>query len=945
MAESDIKIKVALEDTGFKQGFEKLVKVVDKFTKAADKLLKTQKSLVKTQNNVNKANKEEQKQQEKLNVATKQRLAVSKSLNAQRTKEIRSTEKAIDTARKQQIQMQQEADVERRAAIEKRKKIQLQEKERIATIKGKDARRANILQIKRENLERQKVNAALKADIIRRTQTSIVINQNTKALNRNAFSLKLVGKGLIDITNQGRLVQNSFATIRSKLLLASFGFGLVTAAVGKNIKAFAEQQESVLRLGLQFGSLAANELAEFASAQQKITRFGDEVINSVMSQFGAYGANVEQTKLLTTATLDLAEGQGMDLNSAALLVAKSFGSTTNALSRYGISIDSSSSKQEKINQIITQSQKKYGGLAKLLGKMSGSEIKQLSMAFGDLQERFGDVLQEGLEPVIKGMTRFIENLNTTQIRIMAEAILSLAGSFIFLRTVALGATMVAAVNTARKTLARFTAIQLATKGVTTGLTTSLVVFKRALVGVTGGFGALLAITATVGVALFEMSGLFKSTAKEEESAKKELDEYKDSLNTLRTDDAMEQLKNFFDKLVQGNNLLKIANASFTKELTKPLEAMPDAFSQQRGQLINQLEKTNQEILKEEEGFGSQRLILTQMVASADNLIVAASKNGNQKRVNELIERKRINIFELALLDEQKQALVNQKEEIEATLTSISIPEQFKNQFIELTGVTSDFFDEFIAGSGVMESVQSGLISTNSELVAVMNTVISKKGNFLELSETERLAIIAEIVAKQKLDKTNKEVSTNAIKFAEMEASAKAKLVGATLKSTAALLSSQGKNAKESARLQQLAAIADTYAAATKTVLNPVQMAQVIIAGLANVAQIEAALNRMGGSSSSAGGVYGKFEHGGYVGGNRHSQGGTIIEAERGEFVMSRNAVESIGLETLNQMNQSGGGGNINVNVSGNVLTQDFVEGELAESIKEAVRRGSDFGIG
>ena len=88
----------------------------------------------------------------------------------------------------------------------------------------------------------------------------------------------------------------------------------------------------------------------------------------------------------------------------------------------------------------------------------------------------------------------------------------------------------------------------------------------------------------------------------------------------------------------------------------------------------------------------------------------------------------------------------------------------------------------------------------------------------------------------------------------------------------------------------------------------------------------------------------QFEQGGYVGGRPHSQGGTIIEAERGEFVMSRNAVESIGLETLNQMNQSGGGGGINVTVTGNVLTQDFVEGELAESIKEAVRRGSDFGL-
>ena len=87
-----------------------------------------------------------------------------------------------------------------------------------------------------------------------------------------------------------------------------------------------------------------------------------------------------------------------------------------------------------------------------------------------------------------------------------------------------------------------------------------------------------------------------------------------------------------------------------------------------------------------------------------------------------------------------------------------------------------------------------------------------------------------------------------------------------------------------------------------------------------------------------------WAEGGYVGGRPHSQGGTIIEAERGEFVMSRNATESIGLETLNQMNQQGGAGNINISVTGNVLTQDFVEGELAESIKEAVRRASDFGL-
>ena len=39
-----------------------------------------------------------------------------------------------------------------------------------------------------------------------------------------------------------------------------------------------------------------------------------------------------------------------------------------------------------------------------------------------------------------------------------------------------------------------------------------------------------------------------------------------------------------------------------------------------------------------------------------------------------------------------------------------------------------------------------------------------------------------------------------------------------------------------------------------------------------------------------------------------------------------------------------GGGAITVNVSGNVMSDQFVEEELSEKISEAIRRGVDFGI-
>jgi TP901 family phage tail tape measure protein len=105
----------------------------------------------------------------------------------------------------------------------------------------------------------------------------------------------------------------------------------------------------------------------------------------------------------------------------------------------------------------------------------------------------------------------------------------------------------------------------------------------------------------------------------------------------------------------------------------------------------------------------------------------------------------------------------------------------------------------------------------------------------------------------------------------------------------------------------------------------------VIAGLANVRMIEQ-------TSTS------QFAEGGLISGPGHSGGGVNINAEGGEFVMKRDAVDAVGLETMNAINEGGGGGSVVVNVSGNVMSQDYVEGELVDQLKEALRRGSDLGI-
>ena len=79
----------------------------------------------------------------------------------------------------------------------------------------------------------------------------------------------------------------------------------------------------------------------------------------------------------------------------------------------------------------------------------------------------------------------------------------------------------------------------------------------------------------------------------------------------------------------------------------------------------------------------------------------------------------------------------------------------------------------------------------------------------------------------------------------------------------------------------------------------------------------------------------KMARGGMIGGRRHAQGGTMIEAEQGEFVMSRNAVSSIGASALNQMNQSGGAG-LTLNISAPLVDETVLD-TIIPAIQKAQR--------
>ena len=117
---------------------------------------------------------------------------------------------------------------------------------------------------------------ALKRAIEELHLAQVRLEKGTKAYDKAVRQLKLDKERLNNEFGLGvknsRLLSNSFATLRSKLLLVSFGAGIAAATVGRLTKLFAEQEAAEKRLSTALG-FVSQELLNFASAMQEVTTF------------------------------------------------------------------------------------------------------------------------------------------------------------------------------------------------------------------------------------------------------------------------------------------------------------------------------------------------------------------------------------------------------------------------------------------------------------------------------------------------------------------------------------------------------------------------------------------------------------------------------------------------------------------------------------------------
>ena len=737
------------------------------------------------------------------------------------------------------------------------------------------------------------------------------------------------------------MLANSFATLRSKLLLISFGAMIVERAFVSLVKTYGRQEAANDKLRVGLANVAnttegvTQRLVDYSSALQKVTAFGDEMITTGMVQFTTFGLNEQAIKSLTPQVLNVARaiqtasGAMPDLNSLFIAFGKATTTGIGTLTRYGVVLTEAEREQLKLMdanesavEIAKILERQYGGLADAYAKTTAGMLEAAAAARGDAAEALGEVLAPAVLAVSKGLKVMFEAMSPTRIKQYGSGL-----------GIAAIATTGLAVATGRLNL-------------------QLALTSKAMTRT--GIGALVVIAGLAVGKILDLFGAFEDGEDTIIDSEKSFNKLNEALkNTIELQEKYSVIMKKF------NEEMDDLNKETLDGLIGAMKALADEMRKQDAKaLTEEIRKLNEEKKKLEQQIKDEirlqaeldeidrKLLVTlKAIAVADKELTLANQEKNALFDNQITIQEKLMANDEKWMQVQEKLTVAQNEfDVAGQAAAQRELNAVKKESISLR---LQELDQETQGM-ILKENRAVLDGRQTELQAEQNIIDTQRNQleqqYFDILHSDdpdtRLAFKqAQLeLDQQQLDLTNKIFQTEqAVMVARIQMWSKG------IAAIGNILGANSRNAKLAANIQVLASVVDAFAAAQSsfaaaathplTVLNPaypgIVYATTLASGLAQAASAKAAADKM--------------EQGGLIGGRRHSQGGTMINAEAGEFVMSRDAVDSVGIENLNRMNQ-GGGGAITVNVSGNVMSQDFVEGELAEQIKEATRRGTDFGL-
>ena len=248
------------------------------------------------------------------------------------------------------------------------------------------------------------------------TELNVKIGADLKSFDKEMKSIdakmKKLGKGL-----------TSFGKKMSVGLTAPLAAFAAKSLQLFNVQAQAEQQ---LKVALGGREDIQKRLIKQARELQGETLFGDEETIRAQALIAAFVDEEEAIRTIIPLVQDMAQAKGMDLAGAADLVSKTLGSSTNAMSRYGIEVTGNVGSTERLATLTEGLERAFGGTASAAADAGTGGIIQLKNSIGDLSEQFGGIINERLKPLverIKGVVNWFDNLTDEN----KELIVTVAG--------------------------------------------------------------------------------------------------------------------------------------------------------------------------------------------------------------------------------------------------------------------------------------------------------------------------------------------------------------------------------------------------------------------------------------------------------------------------------------------------------------------------------------
>jgi hypothetical protein len=208
----------------------------------------------------------------------------------------------------------------------------------------------------------------------------------------------------------------SSSIISSHAIAITAALTAIVAFAKKSIDAYTSQELATSRLvrALENQGVATqgviNHLNNQADALERLTGVQDDEITAAQAVLVTFGLQGAQLDVTTRAALDLAAATGMDLNGAAMILAKAFEGNTTMLKRYGIEVSKNLDPTQRFAQALQEINTKMGGQAEAQAATFGGQIKILGAAFNNLEEAIGKLLSGPGGAIVKWMTDAIRSM-------------------------------------------------------------------------------------------------------------------------------------------------------------------------------------------------------------------------------------------------------------------------------------------------------------------------------------------------------------------------------------------------------------------------------------------------------------------------------------------------------------------------------------------------------